>query len=423
VIGVELADFQTTELAMVNTFFNRALRKIWESSNWQDICPYGEARFPTNLLTYPNDLTQTVYWTASNATLTANAIANPLDARVTASNFLETTANGTHGVSQSATFIPNYPYTVSGYVQPNGRTWAYFNVNDGGATYTGFYNLATGATGTIGGTGTGQTINIQNVANGFFLISINFTASATAGVGSIGLQTSTDGSTLSYAGSATAGIYAWGIIGTQTQNGLPASFVIPWNQLGENGIDQGGLFDLWPNNPLTTIPTVRWTYQPTYQGINLIGCQQASPVYLFYRYQRPVFSGANYNAASTYAVNATIYFASSTGNSNYYTCLIATSAGQSPDTNPLSWSVTLIPYVFFEYCVYNAYGDWLQVEGQTAKAQAMYAYAQSCIDDEADKQERQMGNIMPMRVYTHVTSQSRGGGFSGTTIITNPNFQ
>lgn len=421
-IGVELTDFEAAEQNIVNTYFNRALRKIWEMSNWDDICPYGEARFPTNLITYPNDLTQAAYWTATAATPTANAIANPMDARVTASKLLETSATSTHGVSQNAQFIPNYPYAISAYVRPNGRTWAYFNVTDGANTYTGFYNLATGVAGTIGGTGTATT-NIQNVANGWFQIVMNFTAAATANNGSIALQLSTDGSTLSYAGNTSLGLYVWGVTGSQTQNGIPASFVIPWNQLGENGIDQGGLFDVWPNNPLTCVPSVRWNYQPTYQGINLIGCQTAAPTWLYYRYQRPLFSGATFDPAATYAPNKQVYFASSSGDSNYYVCLIQTTAGQSPDTTPASWQIIQIPYVFFEYCVYNAYGDWLQVEGQTAKAVAMYGYAQSCIDDENDKQERQLGNIMPMRVYTHVTSQSRAGGFSGWPIITNPNAQ
>lgn len=421
-IGIELADFQAAELNIINTYFNRAIRKIWEMSNWNDVCPYGEARFPTNLLTYPNDLTQSSYWTLANTTATANTLANPLDNRTTASTLLETGTTGAHGVSQTALFIPTYAYSVSAYVRPNGRSWAYLSVSDGSLTYTGFFNLAGMVTGTIGGTGT-CTTNIQNVGNGFYLISMAFTASAGAGTGSIGLQTSPDGSTLSFAGNSSLGFFVWGFTGTQTSSGLPASFVIPWSQLGESGIDQGGLFDIWPNNPLTTVPTVRWTYKPTPAGINLIGCQQSSPTYLYYRYQRPVYTGATYNPVLTYTVGKTIYFTSSTGTINYWTCVVATTAGQSPDTTPSSWAVIPIPYVFLEYCIYNAYADWLQVEGQTAKAEQMYAYAQSCIDDENDKQERQLGNIMPMRVYTHITSQGRAGGYTGTTIITNPNAQ
>lgn len=421
-IGVEIADLQTSELAIINTYFNRALRKIWELSNSNDVCAYGEARFPTNLVTYPNDLSQAAYWTATNATATANAITNPLDNRLTASSLLETSGSGVHGVSQSATFIPYYPYSVTAYVRPNGRSWVYLNVNDGGATATAFFNLTQNPTvGTV--TGTNCTGSVQVVSNGFYMISMAFTASSSTGSGSLALQFSTNGTLLSYTGSPTLGAYVWGITGTQTSNGLPAGFVIPWNQLGENGIDQGGLFDAWPNNPLTTVPTSRWTYKTSNQGITLIGAQQANPVYLWYRYQRPIFNGSNYSEGIAYTVGQTMYYAPTGGTGDYYTCIVATTAGQNPTTTPGSWQIIQIPYAFFEYCVYNSYGDWLQVEGQTAKAAMMYQYAQSCIDDEADKQERQLGELMPMRIYTHTTSQQRGGGYTGTTLITNPNAQ
>lgn len=421
-IGVEIADLQTSELAILNTYFNRAKRKIWEMSNWVDICRYGEARFPTNLITYPNDQTQTAYWTATNATVAAQAVANPLDNRVTACKITETSATGTHGVSQAASFIPYYPYAVSAYVRPAGRTWAYLNVSDGSSSYTTFFNLVQNATvGTV--TGTGCTAAVQSVANGFYLISMAFTASASAGTGSIGLQTATSGTVLSFAGNSALGLYTWGVTGSQTANGLPQTFTIPWVQLGENPIDAGGLFDCWPNNPLVTVPTARWTYKPTADGINLIGCLQANPAFLYYRFAQPVFQGSTYSSSSTYAAGVTVYFTNSSSVSNYYTSLTAITAGQSPEASPTLWQVMQIPYVFFEYIVYNSYGDWLQVEGQAAKAGMMYQYAQSCIDDEADKQERQLGDIMPVRVYTHNTSQQRGGGYTGTTLITNPNAQ
>ena len=41
-----------------------------------------------------------------------------------------------------------------------------------------------------------------------------------------------------------------------------------------------------------------------------------------------------------------------------------------------------------------------------AKAAAMYAVAQKKMDDEFDKIERQMGEIIPLKVTTHVTSRT-----------------
>ena len=53
------------------------------------------------------------------------------------------------------------------------------------------------------------------------------------------------------------------------------------------------------------------------------------------------------------------------------------------------------------------------------KAQAIRGYATSFIDDENDRQERQMGEIMPWKVYTHLTSQNRALGFGLGTISDN----
>ena len=45
-------------------------------------------------------------------------------------------------------------------------------------------------------------------------------------------------------------------------------------------------------------------------------------------------------------------------------------------------------------------------DGQIDKAAAMYAVAQKKMDDEFDKIERQMGEIIPLKVTTHVTSRT-----------------
>lgn len=205
-IGVDQADLQTTELTFLNMFFNRAIRKIWESQSWMDVCPYGEVRFPTNQITYPNDYTQTANWTNTNLTIASQALANPLDARVTACSLLETSATGAHGISQNVTFLPNQPYSISGYVRPNGRQYIYISVSDGVSSFNSFYSLAqpSPAVGTTSGTGT-FTANIQQSASGFLKWSMNLTSSNTANSGSIGVYISPDGVASSYAGNTSLG--------------------------------------------------------------------------------------------------------------------------------------------------------------------------------------------------------------------------
>jgi hypothetical protein len=406
-IGIEVADIQASELTILNAHFNRAIRKVWESNNWLDICPYGEARFPTNLIDYSNDYTQTV-WTDTNITITANSIQNPLDIRVNCQKLLETVSNGTHGVSQSVAFIPNFAYQFSFYIRPIGRNYAYLSVNDGGATWTGFFNISTGVIGTASA---GCQIATQALPNGFYLCSMTFTSAATAGSGSISIQTSPDGVTTSFAGSTSAGIYLWGVAGSQNTYPAPGNFYVPYTQDGETAIDV--VFDAWNTNPSGFLPGYRSAYQLTQYGIQLIGVSTAQPIYLYYRPQRPIFAGGLYSSLTTYAIGSTFYYTANSGNSNYYSVIATMGAGQTPDSNPSLFSAILIPYVFFPFCLYNSYADWLQVEGQTAKSVQMYQYAQSCIDDEADKQERQQGFVQPMKVFTHVTSQNRGLGLVG----------
>lgn len=407
-IGIEVADLETPELTILNAHFNRAIRKVWEMNNWIDVSPYAEARFPTNLIDFFNDYTQAV-WTQTAVTVTANSIQNPLDIRVNAQKVLETTATSAHGVSQAVAFIPNFTYQFSFYTRSAGRNWAYVSVNDGGATATGFFNISAGQIGTA--TGNATQLAIQLLPNGWYVCNISFTSSATAGTGSLSVQTSTDGATTSFAGSATAGIYLFGVVGSQSSYPAPGNFYIPYAQDGETAIDV--LFDCWNTNPTGFLPGYRSGYQLTQYGIQLISVTCAQPVYLYYRQQRPIFTGNAWSSSSTYAASNTVYYTTNAGPADYYTCVTTTTSGQSPDTTPASWAVIAIPYVFFPYCVYNSYGDWLQVEGQTAKAVAMYGYAQSCIDDEADKQERQQGFVQPIKIYTHVTSQNRGLGLVG----------
>lgn len=417
-IGIDVADLGTTELTMLNAFFNKGLRRAWESQSWIDICPFGEVRFPTNLITYPNDYTQSAYWSANFTTVTAAALGNPLDNRTTACSVLENSATEQHSIVQNVTFIPNQPYNLSGYARPNGRNWLYVTVNDGASSYTGFFNLSqpSPVVGTV--TGSGATGNLQLQANGFYewILTIGNT-SVSANTGSITVGFSTDGSTTHYAGNSSSGMYLWGTTAYLMQNILPASYNVPFSQLGEQTIESTGVFDVWSTDPGGGFIPGRVNYNLNPNGIELIGPSSIGPVYLYYRPQRPGLPSSSWSSSATYSVNQTFLYTSTaagtSGIQNGYTVTTATSAGQNPDNTAASFSVIPIPYIFSSYIEWFAYGDWLIAEGQAAKAMAAYQLAQSFMDDENDKQERQAGWLMPWRVNTHVTSQNRGLGFQG----------
>lgn len=431
-IGVDSADLQTPELTMLNNFFNRAYRKIYESQLWPETCPFGEVRFPLDLIGSPNDLTNTSFWTPTASTAAGNVSPNPLDNRVTSSSITPTTATATHYLSSASglfdsAIAPNQSYILSGWVKPNGYNYFTVAFSDGIGTCSLTYTLTqpTPSVGTITNTLNSSfpaNASIQAMPNGWLFWSVQFTSSTNASplsAKSVILYVNSTSTNATYSGDGVSGLLFWGVTLSPGTNQVPASYFIPYNQLGEAGIET--VFDVWGTDPGSSLLPGRCNYQLSADGINVIGAPNLVPYYLYYRPQRPIFSGTTYAASTAYIAGQYVYFSSTAtltnGQANFYKSLSATTAGQSPDTNPTKWQQLFIPYTFLQFCVYNAYADWLMTEGQTAKAAAMYVYGQSCLDDENDKVERQNGNIMPMRVSTHLTSQQRGMGFQNQNYL------
>lgn len=419
-LGVPTSRLSTEIAAALNGFWNTEIQKVWNFHPWEDICPYGEARFVGNKFGYTNDLTQTSEWTATNLTITANSIANPLDGNVNASKLLETTTNGVHGVGHSAvSIIPSTTYAYSFLIRPNGRSWAYLKIDDGSLVHSCFFNVTTGALGTALNC-TGQ---MQNVGQGFYYCSIQFTTSTSisATTSSITLQTSTDGSTLSYAGDVTKGLYAWGALLQQTTNTGITDMLVAYDQTGEERLDT--VFQVWADSPFNSSLPREQGYTLTTKGIQIISgtvvnyavvnsagvtitTPQANPVFIYYRKSVPSYTGNTYSSTATYAVGDQVYYTSTAGTSDYWKCIVATTAGQSPDTTPASWSKLEIPDALFWPAVYFAYADWLLSDGQQDKAGGMFQLAETKLADQIERETRQQARTgLPLRVSTHVSSR------------------
>jgi hypothetical protein len=159
----------------------------------------------TNLLTYSEDLANAA-WTKNDATATANVVANPADGQVTCGKLLENATTAVHSISRSLTMTAA-PSNVSVIAKPISRNHVQLVYVDSAATtFSGFFNLATGAAGTLSA---GVTANIIPLANSFYRASIHFTPAS--GAGTVKVQISTDGSTTNYAGDAAKGFYLWGL--------------------------------------------------------------------------------------------------------------------------------------------------------------------------------------------------------------------
>lgn len=411
-----------TQSTALQQYYNNNAQNAWISNDWLPVCPFGEARFVGNQGQYPNDLTKTSYWTTTNVTATANAIANPADGKVSASKLLETVTNGTHKVLQSYTFIPGATYQVTCYARPIGGRYLYLSANDGVNTYSTFFDVATGVVGTQSALLTSPSTINQN-ANGFWVCSIFFTAASTAGAGTFGPAMSSDGSTLSYAGDTAKGLYVWGNVLAQTTYAAPTALLIPNDQLGEDFID--ACFQVWQMNPVGAGYPVPQSFEIMPDGIQVIGTNgwvwngwlwtfptwftAGYPVYLYYRKGCPSFSGTAFSTTATYSVDTQVLFNDPTNGYDFWKCTVATTANQSPANTPSSWTELQLPEFLFLHVVYKSAADYYRMDAQTKKAAEDFdTLAQGYLDQQSDKQERQMGKQPPWRVQSHQTFSARG---------------
>lgn len=419
-VGVPTSRLSTEIAASVNALFNAAMQTIWRAGPWLENSPRGEARFAGNKLSYPNDLSETSAWTATNLTITGEALENPVDGRTTASKLLETVTNGAHSAAHSANaIVVSTSYQVSAYVRPNGRSWVYLKYADGDLDHTAFFDVTNGTVGTTGNC----TASIAAQSNGYYLCQLTFTTSTSiTPTGTLTLQVSSDGSTLSYAGDTSKGLYVWGVLVQQTSNTGLNDYLIEWAQSGEDEIET--VFDVYQTSPFATSYQRAQAYTLTPSGIQLVngtwtnyyvngvnqnniyGSNPANPVFLFYRRKLPSFTGDTFSTSATYAVDDQVYFTDSDDVGDFYKCVTATSAGESPETDPDKWEVIPFYQTFFQYCVYKAFADWLISDGQMERAGNAYSIAKDKMDDEFDQLERQMGTVMPVKTQTHFSTMA-----------------
>lgn len=426
-IGVPTSRISTELAASLLQMFMGSMRKIWSLANWIDICPYGEARFVGNRLTYPNDTAQTGSWTNTALTITRNSVQNPADGLTTASKMMETTANSAHKIVQAVTtFYPSTDYSCTFYIRPNGRNDVQMSISDGVTTHSAFFSMASG--GSVGTTANTNSTSITLQPNGFFLCNLTFTADAAATTsGTFSVLLSTNGSTVSYAGDAAKGIYIWGNLVQQTENTPVNDSILPWDQTGENTID--ALFAAFGTSPASARNPVVLTTNFLPTGIQLInatpwqtyyiagvaqssiyGAPQSNPIYLSYRKLMPNWSGDVFDATDTYAVGEQVYYTTTaaSGTGDYWRCVVATTAGQTPDTTPTSWEKLDIPEVFLDFLIFQSYADWLISDGMMTEAGGAYQIAQTKLDQAIEVQERMMGHVMPTNFQTHLTAANWG---------------
>lgn len=178
----------------------------------------------------------------------------------------------------------------------------------------------------------------------------------------------------------------------------------------------GEVLNCYDRDPLVTTRATELSFRLYDNGTtqSLVFLSDPGTVYAEYRIKRPELTGDLYSVSVAYAIGAQCYFdsGSNTGTyipiagkphyGNFYNCLEATTAGQSPSTHPAKWQIVQIPYNFSAYAARGSFADWLKSELQLEAAQVAEAEAQNSLVEAVDiilRQQNQVNRINMNRTY------------------------
>jgi len=205
-------------------------------------------------------------WTKTAVTATASGATAP-DSTSTAITILETTANSAHNFfpTTSLTTSSGALYTISVYVKANGRNFC--AIYDSSSSVGKYFNITAGGGGSVLGNLVGAPVSaaLVYVGNDWYRASIVVTAGATI-FPSVFL--SPDGTSFSYTGNASLGIFAWGF---QLELGSTANTYIP-----------------------TTTTAVYGTPTLSFSGVSTIGLESTGSLFV-----QPAGTGALQAQATT----------------------------------------------------------------------------------------------------------------------------
>ena len=158
-----------------------------------------------NLLTYSEGLTNAAYSVVRSTIAATTAVSPPSGVATIFKLTEDSTASNTHFFLSTAntTVISGQSYRTTIVARAAERSWIALQEGQG-VTATAYFNLATGAIGTISGTGS-PSAAIADLGGGWYRCTLNWTALGTAG--RIRVFVATGDGTASYTGDGTSGVY------------------------------------------------------------------------------------------------------------------------------------------------------------------------------------------------------------------------
>jgi hypothetical protein len=164
-------------------------------------------------------------WTASQITVTADTVTDPLGT-TTADTFTENSGATSRGTAQNIAIATNVSQTFSIYAKAGTRSWLRLMLNTGSDSVICWFNLGTGALGstTTEGTGSSPVGAITDVGSGWYRCALTgIPSSANSGTISAYIRMATADSEFSYQGNGVGTLHVWG---AQLETGSSATAYI-----------------------------------------------------------------------------------------------------------------------------------------------------------------------------------------------------
>ena len=180
---------------------------------------------PINLLTYSEQFDNAA-WTKVGSTISANSTTAP-NGTTTADKLIEDTSNGLHNAARIGAMASAGTYTLSVFAKAAERTR--IAIGNSSASNYAIFDLSTGTV-VQGSQGTVTNGAISSIdANGYYRVSCNITITSSS---SISVSLVSTGTTTSYLGNGTSGLFIWGaqlVTGTSAKEYFPTTdrFNIP----------------------------------------------------------------------------------------------------------------------------------------------------------------------------------------------------
>ena len=154
----------------------------------------------------------------------------------------------------------------------------------------------------------------------------------------------------------------------------------PYVALTQSGQDEiGKIRFVGLDDPTEAVGPRGVPYLLTMNGIEPIGNVRVSSIYIYFQLPAPLLRGATYVATASYAAGARVYFTASSGEGDYYTCLAAANAAESPESTSAKWAAQAIPEFLRDPVAQYAAADYLRSSGNRELAPAEEAAADATL--------------------------------------------